>query len=55
MNKDELSGKVKNLKGREGLAERVEGAVRETIGNAKRAVKGSPEPQPEHDEPHDEE
>jgi uncharacterized protein YjbJ (UPF0337 family) len=55
MNKDELHGKVENLKGRakeaagaltgnkgkqaEGMAERVEGAVREKVGKVKGDVK----------------
>jgi uncharacterized protein YjbJ (UPF0337 family) len=71
MNKDELHGKMENLKGRakeaagavtgnkqrqaEGLAERVEGAVREKIGKVKDEVKRKVEPSPDHEDSHDDE
>jgi uncharacterized protein YjbJ (UPF0337 family) len=71
MNKDELHGKMDNLKGRakeaagaitgnkqreaEGLAERVKGAVREKIGKVKDEVKRSGEPSADHEESHDDE
>jgi uncharacterized protein YjbJ (UPF0337 family) len=64
MNKDELSGKVANIKGRakeaagalsgskktqaEGLAERFEGAVREKIGKIKGDVQRSSQASPHH-------
>jgi uncharacterized protein YjbJ (UPF0337 family) len=71
MNKDELGGKAENLKGRakeatgaltgnkqteaEGLAERVEGTLREKIGKVKEAVKEATKWPPRHEESHDDE
>ena len=62
MNKDELGGKLENLKGRtkeaagalagneekeaEGVVERVAGAVRENVGKAKEREAGAPSPPP---------
>jgi uncharacterized protein YjbJ (UPF0337 family) len=69
MNKDELSGKMANLKGRtkeaagaltgnkqkqaEGLAERVEGAMREKSGKVKEGVKRALEHSRDDEEPND--
>jgi len=71
MNKDELAGKMENLKGRtkeaagaltgnkekeaEGVVERVAGAVRENVGKAKEEVKRSAESSPRREESEDDE
>ena len=71
MNKDELAGKMENLKGRtkeaagaltgnkekeaEGVVERVAGAVRENVGKAEEEVKRSTEPSPRREESDDDE
>lgn len=71
MNKDELGGKMENLKGRtkeaagaltgnkkteaEGVVERVAGAVRENVGKAKEEVKRSTESPPRREESDDDE
>ena len=71
MNKDELGGKLENLKGRtkeaagaltgnkekeaEGVVERVAGAVRENVVKAKEEVKRSTEPSPRREESDDDE
>jgi len=71
MNKDELGGKLDNLKGRtkeaagaltgnkkteaEGVVERVAGAVRENVGKAEEKVKRSTESSPRREESDDDE
>ena len=71
MNKDELAGKMENLKGRtkeaagaltgnkekeaEGVVERVAGAVRENVGKAEEEVKRSTESSPRREESDDDE
>jgi uncharacterized protein YjbJ (UPF0337 family) len=70
MNKDELHGKMENLKGRakeaagaltgdkekqaEGLAERVQGAAREKAGKVKEEVKRTVEHSRDKEDPDDE-
>jgi uncharacterized protein YjbJ (UPF0337 family) len=71
MNKDELGGKIDNLKGRtkeaagavtgnkktqgEGMVERVAGAVRENVGKAEEEVKQGADRSRRREEPDDDE